>query len=486
MQNPIIPIAQIDGDNLFGRENADLEDSELFESYSLDKQSFINIYDPKRKIGLLCAYKGCGKSAVLRLINNRLKSNDSAVIVKFAAPEYAPDSNSNDPVDWLRNWRKIILRQIASEIGASIKFAYNDDATHLVETSQKYGFREANIVGYITKRAADSYQLTKTADSLEEGVSKRMERYLSKKDMQVWLLIDDVDLNFKNDPKNKSKIVGFLNAIKSLTLQIPDLRVRSTIRPNIWSILALEYDSVNQLKEFIINLDWSDQDIRDLLRKRVSSYYERARVKYTPPTIDPDRAWIKCIFEDPMNWGKSTRPPYIVLDTLSKNRPRWLIELCKLALDTAKKADHQLVSLSDIELNLPGFGAARIVDTVAEYSGECPQISQLLNCFRSQEKTWTQNNLETFIRNSILPRIKIKIHGVIGTPTSVDIIKFLFYTGFLSYRFDANNGRYEHKMYSDSPTLLSTNFPVKNVHTWEIHPVYVVALGMTNYSPMHK
>ncbi len=486
MSAPIISLNQIDGKKLFGSENADLEDAELFESYSLDKTSFLDIYNPKRKIGLLCAYKGCGKSAVLRLISNKFKSPELAIVVKIAAQEYSPDIDSSDPADWMKGWRKIFLRQIASEIGASIKAAYSDDSTHLVEVAENYGFRNSNIVGYITKRVSEKYQLSKTPLSLEEGINKRIERYLSDKDIPVWLLIDDVDLNFRNEPKIKAKIVGFLNAIKSLSTQIPDLRIRSTIRPNIWAILAEEYDSVNQLKEFRINLDWSDQDIKDLLQKRVSSFYDRTGVRFTPTTTDKGRGWIKCVFHDPMNWGKSERAPHVVLDTLSRNRPRWLIELCKLALETAKANKHTLIGLDDIEVNLPEFGAARIVDTVAEYSSECPSISPLINCFSGQEKTWTHEGLENFIKKSVLELLPLKIHGITGKPTAKNVIKFLYYIGFLSCRIDNDDGSYEHKTFIDNPTFLSTNFTTKTFHTWEIHPVFVEGLGMTHRSPVKR
>jgi hypothetical protein len=480
-----IRIKSIDGDELFGSENADLEHESLFDSYSLDRDDFSKLYDTKRKIAILFSYKGSGKSAALRLIRNRHKDSVDSVVALMSAGEITPTTQSNDVAAWTSAWKQSILKQLAAEVGTRISSAYDDDATTLVQYAEREGFKRVNFVGYVTKHLSEKYQLTKQAD-LDSGVSKKIQRFLNSKQILVWLLIDDVDSNFKADPNAKAKIVGFISAIKLLTSQIPELRTRFTIRPNVWELLAKDFDSINQMREFQIPIEWVEKDIMQLLAKRISSYYHRSESNMAG-SLDEDgdhREWIGLVFEDQMRWSGSTRPPHVVLDTLSRNRPRWLIELAKLSLKSAKTNGHLRITLDDVNERLEEFGRARITDSIAEFGSQCSQLEQLISCFREQEKTYRQDQLISLINNNILTHINPQIVGVPTKPDAKDIIRFLYFIGFLSARKDRENGSYEHIPYADNPTFLATVFDVRNSFTWEIHPVFAVALQMRSERPI--
>lgn len=183
-----------------------------------------------------------------------------------------------------------------------------------------------------------------------------------------------------------------------------------------------------------------------------------------------------------MPWGGDTRmrQPHVILHTLSKHRPRWLIELCKEAasnLDTNKK---QKIGLDNITSVLPAFGQRRIDDAVAEFNAQCPQISELLSAFSRQYERYTTDELVKTLRNRVMTAVHPQIVGLSASPTEVDVAHFLFQIGFLTARRDFSNGHYEHLAFADAPHLLKDRTNLDDGVTWEIHPVYRQTLRLQN------
>lgn len=473
---------------LFGNEASELEDEAIFFSYAVNRRELDTFVDDRILIQIACSYKGEGKSGLLRLLTRRLMSEpDSPLVISAIGTDLSPTINGDDSDEWTRAWKERIVRLIASEIGAKIGVALADDAITLVEHAELSGFRSRSIVSALFDRLKSPMtQLTRERLGINNP-ERLLKRYASGKPT-IWLIIDDVDQNFENTARHRIKVATFFIACRQLVASVPELRFRMSIRPNIWAILKRQFEGLSHLQQYICNLSWTADDFRSLLARRVQSYldrqgqWEKTKRYFAADLTKRELQLVGLAFDDPMPWGGDTRmrQPHVILHTLSKHRPRWLIELCKEAagnLDTNKK---QKIGLDNITSVLPAFGQRRIDDAVAEFSAQCPQISELLSAFSRQNERYTTDELVKTLRNRVINAVHPQIIGLSASPTEVDVAHFLFQIGFLTARRDFSNGHYEHLSFADAPHLLKDRTNLDDGVTWEIHPVYRQTLRLQN------
>ena len=198
--------------------------------------------------------------------------------------------------------------------------------------------------------------------------------------------------------------------------------------------------------------------------------------------MERNKQLISFVFEDPMSWGKDerTRPPAVVLYTLARHRPRWLIELWKVSSRSANKYNREKINFFDIEKELEAFGKRRVEDTVAEFKSQCPEVESLLVAFVGQPERFPSADLMRTIQNRVLQGSPPRIVGVMGAPSAKEVAQFLFQIGFLTARKDFADETYEHLAYADNPTLLSATTNLDQGYSWEIHPVFRQALKLKN------
>jgi len=133
--------------------------------------------------------------------------------------------------------------------------------------------------------------------------------------------------------------------------------------------------SRNLLRLVRHHLSWSSDQFRALMAARITSYLKRTN--QWPPIASRlprqdflrQQAIVALAFDDPMPWGGGDRkrPPHVVLWTLTAHRPRWLVELCRVAGKSAAKRHMKRINWDDIDAQLAEFGRKRVEDTVAEF-----------------------------------------------------------------------------------------------------------------------
>ena len=227
---------------------------------------------------------------------------------------------------------------------------------------------------------------------------------------------------------------------------------------------------------------------RSLLAKRIQSYLERkkewASTKryFQIDQLKRELQLIGLVFEDPMPWGgdERIRQPHAILHTLSKHRPRWLIELCKEAAKGVDINKKSRIGLDELIAVLPAFGQRRIDDAIAEFGSQCPQLSELLSGFSRQNERYTTDELIKTLRDRVLTAMHPQIAGVTPPADAVAVAHFLFQIGFLTARRDISEKQYEHIVYADAPHLLKDRTNLDDGVSWEIHPVYRQTLKLKN------
>ena len=231
------------------------------------------------------------------------------------------------------------------------------------------------------------------------------------------------------------------------------------------------------------DLRWTEESVLQLLAKRIEGYLTRTSQLNVLPAWslkapDADYRFVELAFENNMRWGKSIRPAHVILNTLSKNRPRWVIELCKAAGKRAQQLKHARITRDDITAELAAYGRKRIEDTVAEFRSQCPEIGEILSAFRKAKEEMSTSELFGLLRNKILNHFRPRIVGVMGAAQATDVANFLFEIGFIFGRQDLDANRYIHINFSERPDLLKSRTNLDDGLRWEIHPIFRQALGV--------
>lgn len=479
----------LDDPNLFGNDAAEDEEDEIFRSYALERGEIADFAQLNRQLSFVRAYKGEGKSALLRITRSTLLTPDIAagLIIATPASNISPELDTTDFAVWVRSWKKAILGRLAAEVGAKIGFAWTDDQMNLVEEAEKNGFKQRNIISALLRRFKPELEqggvklgVNQPGLSGQNEFEPMMMRWAEGRN-SIWLFIDDVDQNFQNIPTHKNKIASFFVACRELVNSVPELRIRAAVRPNVWTTVKLEYEALSHVEQYVIDLHWTEASVLQLLAKRIEGYLTRTgQLTLLPQRLleGPDRDFelVELAFQGSMRWGRSRRPPHVILSTLSKHRPRWVVELCKVAGRHARQAQHAHITSEDIFAELTAFGERRIQDTVAEFRSQCPELEEILAAFRRAREEMSTAELFTLINNKVLNHLAPRIVGVMGAASATDVAAFLFEIGFIFGRNDLEGGGYEHIGFSQRPSLLKSRTSIDDGLRWEIHPVYRQAL----------
>lgn len=471
---------------LFGNDAAEDEDEEIFNTYVFARPELQSFQDESQKIQIARAYKGEGKSALLRLTKSRITvTAPDTVVVTGTGSVFSPDLTTTDSDAWVRIWKERLFRQLAGEIGARIGMAWTDDSMSLVEEAERNGFRRRSVVSAILDRL--KFKQAEVAKPALGNPEQLVKRWMSGQP-RVWFFVDDVDQNFQNIPTYRTKITAFFIACRQIVNLVPQVVIRSAIRPNIWTIVKRDHESLSHVEQYMIDLQWTETSLRTLLARRIRGHFVRRGQedavddwKLRADAYNAEETLISLAFESPMPWGPAPqkRPAHIPLSTLSRKRPRWLIELCKAAAAVRPtRTGTEKITLDDLNTVLKPFGRRRIDDTVAEFRSLCPEIEELITAFADQSERYATADLTTTITNRVLQAVTPHIVGVAGKPGPLDVAAFLFQIGFLSARRDRDDGSYEHITFSDNPTLLTARTNIDQGVSWEIHPVFRQALNL--------
>lgn len=473
--------------SLFGNDAADLEQETLFFSYAVERTELGDLLNVDNAIQVTRAYKGEGKSALLRLAKSRLTSEQAnQLVIAAIGPDHSPSLESLDSDLWTREWKKAILKLVANEIGSQLGIAFSDDAISLVEEAEANGFKKRSFVSAIVDRLSSKEIPLQRTRIPVASYEQLVGRYLDGRPL-IWIFVDDIDQNFANTDKWRIKLGTFFTACRQIVGVIPELRVRTAIRPNVWAIIKREFEALSHIEQYMQDLSWSQDAFRGLLAARVSSYLRRTNQMQSVASTLPREEFLRqqalnaLVFEDPMPWGGGNRkrPPHLVLWTLTAHRPRWLVEVCKKAGKAAATSGSTRITWDHIEGELATFGRKRIEDTVAEFKSQCPQIDELLGAFSRQSDLYSTDELLKTIHNRIIQAVHPVLVGIGVKASDLDVAHFLFQIGFIAGRRDyGEHGGYEHIMYRDNPTLLSSRTNLDDGLRWEINPVFREVLNL--------
>jgi hypothetical protein len=176
---------------------------------------------------------------------------------------------------------------------------------------------------------------------------------------------------------------------------------------------------------------------------------------------------------------------YRVIYVLSYERPRWAIQLCKLAREAALRKRALRIAKDSLDGVWGEYGAKRIEDLVAEHKHQCPQVNELLNAFRGAVRLMSRAELFSWIKNRVSEHLEVKIEGSL-TRSPREIARFLYRIGFIVARSENEDGQYEHYRFDQMSDFLQARTDDDFAVKWEIHPCYRQALDIRKLNQSHR
>ncbi|MCD6734099.1 MAG: hypothetical protein LT103_10955 [Burkholderiaceae bacterium] len=478
-------LADIDYEQLFGSDSGEDEDSNALRSYFVDLPDFKKFYEPKNPLVIVRGRKGMGKSALLKRLALKLQEKDASddIIIEATGNELlGMGSFSGTDQALLENhWKQVICKRLCVEIGKRINVALTDNSISMVEAAELEGFKGSNIVSALTDRVGgllqgllgsggDGSAGTSSPSVLKKGVVNPIEavrRFQAKRDRTVWLLIDDIDAKYVDDELNQQRIGAFFSAIRSLAFSVSGLRVRASVRTDVWRNLRRMEDQ-DKLRQYVIDIAWKDPTLRAIFSKRILSYLQREG--FTPAmhwdtVADYDRI-VEQVFVGRLPWDGKQLEPFIPIKFLAGNRPRWMGQLCKLA---GSHAGQSRIGIQHVNLAMKDFGQEKISDVQKEHLHQFSDLPKVLDVFRAGKREYNRFQLVSLIEKGYVDRVGPSlVPAVNGYPykTADQIAEFLHQIDFVTAH---RVGKNVFIPFQDDPELFDSSENQQNKIMWTVN-----------------
>jgi hypothetical protein len=493
----------------FGNEAGDDVDPNELLSYFVEQRSFRDFLDDKKRLLVASGRKGMGKSALLKWTAYKVKERDpDALVISVRGADLVRNSANPQPTlanatDYTRDWMTRLCAIVNRNLARQLDIALTDDKITLIETAELEGYKSRNLAGALIDRMA-SFFMEKGRAPVKIPAKNEIELLKRAKDRNVWIIVDDLDATYQNTDPESLSLATFFSACRYLTQDMKGVFFRVSLRTDVWALIRRYDEALDKVGQYVQEILWAQEDFLGLLylRIRANAIHRGTRLPVKGRTESP-RSYrtrlLGTVFVPKMQWGDSRRESdmqpsltasrmvetFRVIYTLSYERPRWAIQLCKLARDAALRKNSRRITKESIDEVWGEYGAKRIEDLVAEHKHQCPEVNELLNAFRGALRLMSRDQLFTWIKNRVSEHLDVKIEGT-RTRSPREIARFLYRIGFIVARSENEDGQYEHYRFDQMSDFLlartDDDFSVK----WEIHPCYRQALDIKKLNQSHR
>ena len=479
-----------------------------FLSYAIERKEILDeLADPDNYLVILNAPRGSGKSGLILSTESFLQEYSKRnVIIKKYYEEVKFIRDVESIHEHVNFWKNSIFGWIVSNIGTEKNIAWTDDEMASVEYAESEGEKELSFIGSILKRLKFKSLPIEKVDFDPLLTEATLSRIVKKARRNYWLLLDEMDDLYSNSPDRNKSLVGLFQAANYISSRFDNVKIRITIRPHIYSYLKTNFDSIQKLRESVVKIGWTEDQLRTILARRVE-YYESGFVDSENEQLElsieheplPNESKFKSIkerkvayesnligryFDDfDMKFVKGSGSNYRAFHTVSMERPRWMIEYCKIALE--QRPEGRRATTDCFKLAFAEYGRNRVDFVAGEFKEMYPELSAVINSIASARtvKIGSYKSLRNLIKsrvfsNNIIPTPKDATHDEINELALI-VAKSLFVTEFIRAKQSLGGVGRDHRFYSYTlrPNLLDGWNKEKNI-SWEIHPTFARALNI--------
>ncbi len=357
---------------VFGHEAA--EDDNLENLYNFYvKGSAYKTLKSDVPLQMAVGHKGTGKSAVLTILEAEEKSAGHLPIT--IRPDDIFEQTETDINKMITIWQEKLAEIIFTKL--------IENLVVINENNNDKGFKSwlssfSKLVFTIVGK--------KFSDLKKEKFDIPYVKFLSLfknslfQERRVTVFIDDLDRGWKNEVHEIRNISAMLNAIRSISRSIPQVRFKVALRSSVYYAVRTSDESTDKIEGSVVWIKWSNYEILLMLVKRIILFTEGKSIDESILLQKRQQdlgAYLDSVFEKSFqgsgHWENA--PMYRVLLSLIRQRPRDLIKLCSLAANVAYSKGHKVIMTSDLEAIFNQYSQGRLTDTINEYASELNEVA---------------------------------------------------------------------------------------------------------------
>lgn len=475
-------VLDVDYEIMFGNDSGENERDQALREYFVDLPEFRKFFKEDNELGIVRARKGMGKSAMLKVLSLRRKEQqpDDLVIFTTGNELMGMGDFTGKSQAYLENhWKQVICKRICVEIGRRINVALTDIEMSMVEAAELEGYKDLNLLSALTERAGGMLQKALSAvggTAILEASKKRgvgnpeqaLKNFQCKGDRNVWMLIDDIDAKYIDNDDNQQRVGAFFSAIRSLAFGVSGLRLRASVRTDVWRNLRKMEDQ-DKLRQYLVDIQWRDDALRSIFTRKILTYLRRE--KFAPAFAwDENRNYYDIfdqVFYGKFKWSKDSVEPFVPLKFLAGGRPRWMGQLAKVA---GAEAGTKRISYGNLLDAMQEFGQEKLSDIQKEHAHQFLELEKLIQAFRGGKREYNRFQLLKLITEKFVEKI-VDVPPVNGYPYGdpAQLAAFLFEIDFVVAH---RPGKSDFVTYNNDPELFTTEENEQNKILWTVHSSY--------------
>lgn len=480
----------LDYEEIFGNDSGEDESPEILVGYFVEDESFNKVYDKTRPLEIIKAKKGMGKSALLSHLKYRLHDklrpiDHDSIVIKVTGNELIglADFAGTDSSLIENRWKQVICKRISMELANEIGFAGSDTSMALVEASEIEGYKGRNLVSGLMTRLGSVIESASKALSggvLVIGAAKSIDaqtlkyehllrRVQESTERNVWILVDDIDAKFVDTPELQIRVGAFFSAMRSLAFSVHGLKIRASVRTDVWSNLRRMEDQ-DKIRQYVIEIKWTNYQLRSMFARKILVYLQRLPDKKYAAWNITDH--YQNIIDEVFYWDYSKndgwhRDPVQMAMVLAGMRPRWMGQLCKQA---GSAAGTSRIEKRDFSTAMSQFGHEKISDSIKEHQHQFAELQKVIDTFRGGQGTYTRHKLFELLEAGFVS----KIGAALIPPINGFPYKSVEQIALLLYQIDFIGGVKNHKYipFHSDPTLFDCKANKQNQIPWQINISY--------------
>lgn len=404
----------------------------------------------KGEILIVQGGKGSGKSAILKFIDQKCSRNkDLYFSLLLADKDYKkgtfgdatlPELNEKKIAQlWTSNlWVELIKRinverdNFPPEVGTNLDRIGNL-IKYNTEVNQDFIPRFVRFLKRIVKVEIPYFgggiELKEIPDRFVTKLDATIPHVKNiLKTKKVYLLIDDTDsfLDVLHLKYNFiSGLIGAADGLRDEFRDLKDLIILISVRSDMLSEISMTYDKINNLRDFIAQLRWDKNNLKNLITDRIKKPYNLE--------CDADTAW-NMLFDEYMDpRDKVSTFDYILERTFY--RPRDMIQFCNLALEKAKAHKNKKITEQNIREAEETYSRQKYEDISAEYLHKYGErlSDSVLGPFRQSKANLSTFDLENTILNKIMTSVT-QPSWLTRETTKEDIKEMMYKMGILGVK----------------------------------------------------
>lgn len=319
---------------------------------------------------------------VVELLKKRFQITDSRVQYNFfdsLASKFGLNEKRKKAIEYVKEWGdkfweetesrvKEVTRKFESQLSASLG-GDNGSAKLSIEGNRNLSTEQKEELFQRATKVVNEVQIRKLAEVLDLLGEAEL---LGDPQKEFHILIDGLDSNWASTPTRCKLIRALIEEIKTFR-KLPTVKIVIALRRDL---LSLVYNSTRdsgfqeeKYEALLIELRWSDDDLKRLVEQRLQTVFER---QYSKTSIG-----IENIFPS-VKGGGITPIEYMLQRTL--RRPREIIQFVNEAMKIAENKSK--VSLTDIRKAENVYSEKRVNSLFEEWSDIYPSLSITIELLR--------------------------------------------------------------------------------------------------------